>query len=625
MRRRRIETFLLAGYAFAVTCALFISLLHKTVSPQQPDEEVADNYDYTSDVLIPVFSDSQQDNPFEDAFTEIQNIPLLSDNQLLIDKFVVTHDGVAEVVMPGEPKPKHREQYGSLDGIYRKERHVVMVESGDTFIKILNRMGMDTKGATEAYNALRKVYDARRLQVGQYFLLVATYNLQSHTMEKIDSLSVEPERGTRYILRTNEYDRFETQVEQEKFARDIKVVKGKVTGAVGVSMANAGVPRKFHGEIVNAFSHIINLNRQAKKGDTFEVKYEVSKAANGDVVKVGNLLYASFTSGKNTYKQYRFKNAFYDAKGQAKKTGLDKKPLAARNARVSSLFGYRRHPILKTVKFHSGVDYAAPRGTAIFASGNGVVEMARYVGGYGNFVKIRHNSTYETAYGHMQGFARGIRPGVRVRKGQVIGYVGSTGRSTGPHLHFEILRHGQRINPLKAQVATGNDLTGGQLNEFKRTMRNIDATYEKIKKQEVKSAPALTQPAVTAQADSVSSTTPEQKKADDKSQTVGNTNDENTKPAPMPTTEKAEENSSHAETAEKEDNQPNEKTVVAESPESNDADKVVNYKGKTVYPTRISAVKARQSYLSASLTNKHKAVMPGKKRPSYAQRRAVRR
>ena len=145
-----------------------------------------------------------------------------------------------------------------------------------------------------------------------------------------------------------------------------------------------------------------------------------------------------------------------------------------RNARISSLYGYRRHPIYKTKKFHSGVDYAAPKGTPVFASGSGVLELVKYVNGYGNSIKIRHNSEYQTFYAHMNGFASGMKPGVRVKKGQIIGYVGSTGRSTGPHLHFEILKKGQRIDPLKAKVATGTDLTGSQLAEFKRIVTQID-------------------------------------------------------------------------------------------------------------------------------------------------------
>lgn len=486
VRRRRIETMLLAGYAVAVTCALFISLLNNNAAPKVKSTDVAENYDFDADVLTPAFVDSAFDNPFEQAYTEIHNIKLISDIPEITQKFVLTQNGQKEVIMPGVPRPKKTQAYGSMEGIYQKERHVVMVEPGDTFIGLLNKFGMAGKDATDAYNTLRKVFDARRLQVGQYFVLTGTFNSQTQELETLDTLVIEPERGTRYILRTNEYDKFETRVEQEKFARDIRVVKGKVQGTVVNSLANAGVPSRFRGEIINIFSHMLNFSRDIHSGDSFEVKYEVSKDSFGEVVRSGNLLYASFANNNRKYQLYRYQNQFYDERGQAKKTGLDKKPLAMRNARISSLFGYRRHPILKVQKFHSGVDYAAPRGTAIYASGNGKVEMARYVNGYGNFVKIRHNSEYETAYGHMQRFASGIRPGVTVRKGQIIGYVGNTGRSTGPHLHFEIIRHGQRINPLKAAVATGNDLGGRQLAEFKRVMAQINAAQEKIGKKEHK-------------------------------------------------------------------------------------------------------------------------------------------
>ena len=338
---------------------------------------------------------------------------------------------------------------------------------------------METKSATNAYTTLKKVYDARKLKAGQHIELTATFDVQSKALEALDTLVIEPVRGTKYILQINEYDQFEARVEQEKFAYEIKDIKGTVSGNVSASLNKSGVPYKLCGQITQMFSHIIDFRRDVKHGDTFNVKYEVNKAANGDIVSVGEVIFASFTVNNRIYKLYRYKPrggsvSYYDEKGGAKKTGLDKKPLAMRNARISSLFGYRRHPIYKTTKFHSGVDYAAPRGTAIYASGSGTIEMARYVNGYGNFIKIRHNSEYETAYGHMHKFASGMRPGVKVKKGQIIGYVGSTGRSTGPHLHFEILRKGQRIDPLKAKVATGNDLTGNQLVEFKRIVKKVD-------------------------------------------------------------------------------------------------------------------------------------------------------
>lgn len=479
VRRRRIETILLAGYAVAVTCALFVSMLNKNESRTVAERQFADeNYDFNNDVMTPAFNDVK-DNPFDILYAQVNNLKLLSNDEVITSKYMLRQNGQAGVVMPIQPKPKNYEQAGSFEGIYQKERRVIVVAPGDNFIGILTNLGMETQSATNAYTTLKKVYDARKLKAGQHIELTATFDVQSKSLEALDTLVIEPVRGTRYILQINEYDQFEARVEQEKFAYEIKDIKGTVSGNVSASLNKSGVPYKLCGQIIQMFSHMIDFRRDVKHGDTFNVKYEVNKAANGDIVSVGEVIFASFTVNNRTYKLYRYKPrggsvGYYDEKGGAKKTGLDKKPLAMRNARISSLFGYRRHPVYKTTKFHSGVDYAAPRGTAIYASGSGTIEMARYVNGYGNFIKIRHNSEYETAYGHMHKFASGMRPGVKVKKGQIIGYVGSTGRSTGPHLHFEILRKGQRIDPLKAKVATGNDLTGNQLVEFKRIVKKID-------------------------------------------------------------------------------------------------------------------------------------------------------
>lgn len=479
VRRRRIETFLLAGYAVAVTCALFVSMLNKGTEEPTEKKVAEETFEFNNDLMTPAFNDVK-DNPFDLLYAQVNDIKLLSDDKVLISKYKLTQNGKIDVIMPIQPKPKVFEQAGSMDGIYQKERRVIIVSPGDNFIGILTNLGMETKSATNAYNTLKKVYDARKLKAGQHIELTATFDVQSKFLEALDTLVIEPVRGTRYILQNNEYDQFEARVEQEEFVYEIKNIKGTVSGNVTASLNKAGVPYKLCNKVTQMFAHLIDFRKEVKKGDSFVVKYEINKDSGGQVVSVGDVIFASFTIGNQTHKLYRYKPRggiadYYDEKGGAKKTGLDKKPLAMRNARISSLFGYRRHPIYKTTKFHSGVDYAAPRGTAIYASGAGTIEMARYVNGYGNFIKIRHNSEYETAYGHMHKFATGMKPGVRVKKGQIIGYVGSTGRSTGPHLHFEILRRGQRIDPLKAKVATGNDLTGSQLAEFKRIVKQVDA------------------------------------------------------------------------------------------------------------------------------------------------------
>ena len=650
LRRRRIEGMLLAGYAFAVTCALFLSLLHKPTADGKPNLPImhanTDSFDFNVDILTPAFNDSADDNPFDLVYNQVNNIKLLSVNEVVTSKFEEIQNA-KNVVLPLNAKPNRKEQYGEMSGIYQKERRVLMVQKGDTFIGLLTRLGMDTKSATEAYNVLRKVYDARSLKIGQHIELTATFDLRTHPhrLETLDKLVITPERGVKYTLSVNEYDKYVTTVEKEKFESDIKIVSGTVNGAVINSLINAGMPRRLAGEVINRMSYLVNFNSGIHKGDSFTVKYDVSKTVNGEVVKIGNLLSAIFKTSKATYKIYRFKDSYYNEKGETKKTGLDIKPLAMRGARISSLFGYRRHPIYKTQKFHNGVDYAAPRGTAIFASGNGVVEMAQYVNGYGNYIKIRHNGEYETAYGHMQGYAKGIRKGVRVRKGQIIGYVGSTGQSTGPHLHFEILRKGQRINPLKSNVATGNDLTGRTLTEFKYRMNQIDAMKEKIFKKE-EPAPVLASVAAE-QEKLVSEQTVEQKNTENQAQvvTASTEKEENSANTAQNTAEKEEnkllksataveqklvlidtnngevkaETESTVETTDNSKVLTNAETSIAEKEELlNEA--IVNYKGKIRRPINISAVQARQKYLTTQLPAGVKPIKAPPKKPKYAGR-----
>lgn len=472
VRRRRMETMLLAGYAIAVTCALFVSLLSKNNETYET-KRIEEMYD--SDILTPAYNDN---NPFELAFMQVNEVKLLSQNELISSKYVVTHGNQIDFT-EGDSLVPDGNQAGSFDGIYQKERRVLTVSQGDSFIGLLTGLGMNNQLATQAYTTLKEVFDARKLKVGQNIELTATFDVKTKELETLDNLIIEPVRGTKYILQLNEYDKFEARVEQEKFDYDIKEISGTIDGIVSKSMVKAGLSNKMTNTVTQLFTNIIDFSRDVQKGDSFKVKYEVNKDSKGEVVSIGDIIFASFTLGKDTYKLYRYKNRagevdYYDEAGKAKKSGLDRKPLGMRNARISSLYGYRRHPIYKTKKFHSGVDYAAPKGTPVFASGSGVLELVRYVNGYGNSIKIRHNSEYQTFYAHMNGFASGMKPGVRVKKGQIIGYVGSTGRSTGPHLHFEILRKGQRIDPLKAKVATGTDLTGSQLAEFKRIVTQID-------------------------------------------------------------------------------------------------------------------------------------------------------
>ena len=203
-----------------------------------------------------------------------------------------------------------------------------------------------------------------------------------------------------------------------------------------------GAPDKVVAQFANIYEYSVDFQRDIQPGDEFELFFEVARDHKGKIIKAGDLLYTSFSPrGKKTdyylYEDSKGRENFYDAKGKTAKRKLRATPI--NGARLSSSFGRRKHPILGYRKMHAGVDFAAPRGTPILAAGSGTVERANRYGSYGNYIRIRHTDGYKTAYAHLKSFARGVKSGKYVKQDQVIGYVGTTGRSTGPHLHYDCL------------------------------------------------------------------------------------------------------------------------------------------------------------------------------------------
>jgi murein DD-endopeptidase MepM/ murein hydrolase activator NlpD len=238
------------------------------------------------------------------------------------------------------------------------------------------------------------------------------------------------------------------------------------------------VPASVIDDMVRIYSYDVDFQRKVQPGDSFEVFF--AGEDEGSVITERNeVLFASLTVAGETKKYYRFQTPddsvvdYYDETGKSAKKFLVRKPV--NNAIMRSGFGSRRHPILGYVKMHTGVDWATAYGTPIFASGNGVVEVAGWEGGYGKYVKLKHNNGYETAYGHMSAFAKGMEPGKRVRQGQVIGFVGSTGQSTGAHVHYEILVNGRFVDPMRIKLPRGRSLDGSLLAGFEKERDRLDA------------------------------------------------------------------------------------------------------------------------------------------------------
>ena len=359
---------------------------------------------------------------------------------------------------------------------------VLIVEKGENFIGILQKLGMEYNEASQAADSLKKAgFNVRSLQAGQKIHITKTVDVPFGELLSVDKIVIEPSATVKYIVTRNEDEKYVAEAEEQELSNENKVVTGTINFSLAATMRNAGVPQSIIGNFSNIFAYKVNFRSDIKAGDKFKVLYDRKMAPDGRVVKNGNILYAELMLGKkNKIALYRYKDStgnvdYYDEKGLALKRALVRKPLEFSSARISSRFGWRRHPILKQRILHSGVDYAAPMGSRIYASGDGVVQRAQWVGGYGRYIVIRHNSEYSTGYAHMSGFARGVKPGVRVKQGQVIGYVGSTGRSTGPHLHFEVIKNGKKVDPLKIQAATGNNLTGKELQRFKVEIKKIIA------------------------------------------------------------------------------------------------------------------------------------------------------
>ena len=357
-------------------------------------------------------------------------------------------------------------------------RTSMKLKPGDTLMVALMRAGCNPRQAHDAIVALSELYNPRKLKVGQVLTVVmdpgdAAGNAALHGITLASSPGYSVEVGRAAVG-----DFYAAREVEVPMARALIHVGGRIDSSLYQSAVEVGLPVPVLMELIKAFSFDVDFQREIQPGDSFTVLFERFVDDTGLMTREGAVLYGELTLSGKPLKIYRNVLAdgaveYYNEDGHSIRKALLRTPIDG--ARLTSGYGKRKHPINGYTKMHKGVDFGAARGTPIVAAGGGIVEMAGWNGGYGRYVRIRHEGKYATAYAHMKGIAKGVKKGKRVRQGQIIGYVGATGNATGPHLHYEVLRNGRQMNPLSVRLPTGVKLEGASLATFERVRATIDA------------------------------------------------------------------------------------------------------------------------------------------------------
>lgn len=354
------------------------------------------------------------------------------------------------------------------------EDRIVTVARGDTLMKLLTDNGVGRSTAHSAIQRLSEVYDVRRLQIGQDIAL--TFQEQSDGLAFL-GMTLSPSAERDIEVRADASAGFVAEEVVRELERHDDFAAAEIQSSLYEAALDAGMPIDVLVSLVRVFSFDVDFQRDVQAGDRFEVLFDTYEDELGNRVRNGDIQYASMTLSGKTVAFYRYTPSsgitdYFGPDGRSVRKTLMRTPIDG--ARLSSGFGKRKHPILGYTKMHKGVDFAARTGTPIMAAGDGVIDVAGRNGGYGNYIRIRHNGSIKTAYAHLSKFAKGTRKGARVKQGDIIGYVGSTGRSTGPHLHYEVLVDGRQRNPMSVKLPAGEKLDGKELKAFRALLPSID-------------------------------------------------------------------------------------------------------------------------------------------------------
>ena len=350
----------------------------------------------------------------------------------------------------------------------------IKITKGNNLFNVLINEKIDSKKIGNLLNSLQKIYSPKKIRPEQEIILAYDKNnffgLSIEINELVEIQVIKTTSGFKEYI-------FKKPVKKIFLLKDINIQNSLYEDSLAV-----GLPQEVLIDMVRLFSYSIDFQRDIRRENLFTVYYEFLLNYKGEELMPGNIIYANANLDSNNLDIFRYESLqgdhkYFNSEGESIRKTLMKTPIDG--ARLSSRFGKRRHPVLGFTKMHKGVDFAAKKGTPIYAAGDGVIERANVYGGYGKYIRIKHNSQYKTAYAHLYKFARSIKKGKSVKQGQIIGYVGSTGRSTGPHLHYEILFNNKQINPQKLKLPEGRKLKGEELGEFIKIKESIIEQMEK--------------------------------------------------------------------------------------------------------------------------------------------------
>ena len=345
---------------------------------------------------------------------------------------------------------------------------------GDNFELIINQLNINKKEKKKILKSIKKQKTLKVLKINQKF----TFKLDNLSSDKVVEFKIETDKKNE-ILFTKSSDKkiFETKFVKKNYKKEIVYKETIISSSLYDSAVRVNISPSIIVEFARLYGFQIDFQRDIWKDDSFQIIYEEFVNEDNKVIDTGQIIFANLNLQNKDFQLYKYeyeknKIDYFDENGKSVRKTLMKTPI--NGARLSSSYGKRKHPILGYTKMHLGTDFAAPTGTPIMASGDGKIMKAGWCGGGGNCVKIKHNTTYQTVYAHMSKFGRGIKKGVRVKQGQIIGYVGSTGLSTGPHLHYEVIENGRKINSQKLKLPSGKILKGQDRKRFEVSKIKID-------------------------------------------------------------------------------------------------------------------------------------------------------